>query len=900
MLSELMADLRYRLRALLRRNEVEKELAAEVEFHLEQETRKYLRAGLSPEQARRQARLAFGGVERFKEESREGRGVRALESAAADFRSALRGIRTDPGFALAVILTLALGIGANAAMFGIVDRLLFRPPAYLTDPGATHRVYLASTNRGRERVGGAFEYTRYLDFLRWTRTVEKAAAFGATRLAIGSGLDVREMPVQPVSASYFDFFDARPVIGRFFTTREDTVPRGAAVVVLGYGFWQTRYGGRPDALGQSLQIGPAIYTVIGVAPKGMGGIELREQPVGFIPITTYAGSVDFLGDNTSYYQDYHWGWLGMIVRRKPGVDLAAATADFTGAYLRSWAAEKALGPLPPVEVAKPHVVLASTLPERGPNQTTTAKVAQWLGGVAAIVLLIACANVANLLLARSLRRRKEIALRIALGVSRGRLFRQLLTESLLLAIIGGAAGLAVAHFGGVILRALFLPASEAGHSVVDWRLVGFTAAVTVAAGVLTGLAPLIQARRSDVAETLKAGVREGAYQRSRLRTGLLLLQGTLSVVLLIGAGLFVRSLEKVRSLRLGYDVDPVLYLELHSRGMKATDEQRAALSRRLEEAARNLPGVEAASRAATVPFWSRWSTGLYVPGIDSVQRLGRFTLQTGSPQFFRTMGTRIVQGRGITEQDRAGTPRVIVVSDAMAQLIWPGKDPLGQCIRVEADSLPCSTVVGVAENIKQTGLTDDPGLHYYLAADQFHPESAHLFIRVQGEAAAVRESIRLELQKLMPGSSYLTATPFREIVDPQLESWKLGATLFLAFGGMALLVAAIGLYSVIAYNVAQRTHELGVRIALGAAVGDVLRMVLGQGLAYAAAGVLIGAGVALLAGRWLEPLLFAQSARDPIVFGAVALVLLGTAVAASLVPARRAARVDPSITLRAD
>jgi hypothetical protein len=416
MLSELFADLRYRLRALFRRRSVEQDLADEVAFHLEQETRKLIDQGVPPVEARRRARVAFGGVERVKEESRAGRGVLLFDTLVADLRYAGRTLRSTPGFTAAVALTLALGIGASTAMFGIVDRLLLRPPAYLRNPSTVHRIYLGSIFRGVEHVSAGTEFTRYLDFRRWARTADAMAAFADTRLAIGSGLDVREMPVHAVSASYFDFFSATPVIGRFFTAAEDSVPRGAAVAVLSHGFWQARYGGRADAVGQSLQIGPVVYTIIGIAPRGFLGMADREAPVAFVPITTYAGSfgVEFFRDASSYYTTYHWSWLELLARRKPGVSEAEMTADFTAAYRRSWEAQLAQDPeLGPASTGRPRVVVSSVVSERGPNQSKTTRVAQWLAGVAVIVLLIACANVANLLLARALRRRKEIALRIA-------------------------------------------------------------------------------------------------------------------------------------------------------------------------------------------------------------------------------------------------------------------------------------------------------------------------------------------------------------------------------------------------------------------------------------------------------------------------------------------------------
>ncbi|HXI20980.1 MAG TPA: ABC transporter permease, partial [Gemmatimonadales bacterium] len=456
------------------------------------------------------------------------------------------------------------------------------------------------------------------------------------------------------------------------------------------------------------------------------------------------------------------------------------------------------------------------------------------------------------------------------------------------------------YWGGAALRAMVLPDQGAGYSLADPRTLWFSLLLVVGVGCVTGLAPVLRSRRTDLTTSLKAGTREGGGRRSRARTALLVLQGTLSVVLLVGAGLFVRSLRNVLSIPLGYDVAPVLYINLESRGIVLDDPAAVALRHRMLEAVRESPAVERAALGLNVPFWYSWSASLYVPGIDSVDRLGEFTLQGASPDYFATLGTRILRGRGITERDRKDAPPVVVVSAAMARTLWPGRDPLGQCLRVDADTMPCTTVVGVAEDIKQTSITEDTGLHYYLPIDQYHPASAVLFARVRGDPAAVAEALRRQLQPLMPGDGYVSVTPMRDIVDPELQSWRLGATMFLIFGGLALVLAAIGLYSVIAYDVAQRRHELGVRMALGARGADVVGLVLRDGIRFAVTGVALGGMVALWAGRWLGPLLFAESPRDPLVFGLVALALLAVAALASALPASRAARVDPTVAIRAE
>jgi putative ABC transport system permease protein len=824
-----------------------------------------------------------------------------FENLAQDLRYAMRGLRTKPGFAIAVVSTLGLGIGANAAMFGIVDRLLFRPPPLLRDPASTHRVYVQQTFRGEQRSMEVGRYARYTDLAKWTRSFSRTAGHTRRDLAVGVGDAAREMSIGVVSASFFGFFDAPPALGRYFTPAEDTPPAGSPVAVLSHAMWQTAYGGRRDVLGSTIQIGPTIYTIIGVAARDFVGLWPDKPPAAFIPITSYAAGTGFQVKNVTWWQTYSWGWMSMIAQRKPGVSLTAANADLTNAMLRSYEAQRTEQPnSPPTNVARPRAIAGSILPERGPNASPVTKVATWVGGVSVIVLLIACANVANLLLARALRRRREIALRLALGVTRGRLLSQLLTESVLLALLGGVAGILVAHFAGAVLRASLLERSEAAAGFRDPRTMLFAAAAALAVGLITGLAPLLQARRADLTADLKAGSREGTYHRSHARIALLVVQGALSVVLLVGAGLFVRSLRNVQSLRLGYDVDPVLLISLTMRGVKLDSTATVALRERLLETAKRIPGVVNASRQTAVPFWSTWNMRLYVQGIDSVSRLGEFDLNAVSPEYFATLGTRIVRGRGITDQDTPNAPLVAVVSENMARALWPGKDAIGQCMKVSADTMPCTYVVGIAENIKERSLDADPGYYYYLSVRQFRPHLGGLFVRTRGDAAKLKEAVRRRLQGEMPGASYVTITPFSEIIGSQKRSWHLGATMFVAFGLLAMVLAAVGLYSVMAYNVAQRTHELGVRRALGAQAADVVRLVVTDGLRLAGVGVAIGAGAAFWAGKWVQPLLFNVSSNDPAVFATVAATLVAVALAASWIPALRASRVDPNVALRAE
>jgi predicted permease len=363
----------------------------------------------------------------------------------------------------------------------------------------------------------------------------------------------------------------------------------------------------------------------------------------------------------------------------------------------------------------------------------------------------------------------------------------------------------------------------------------------------------------------------------------------------------MRSLDKVKAMRMGYDATPVILSGRNLRGLQLDDSAKARLGRTLLETAQAIPGVESATWVSSIPFWSTSSTDLYVAGIDTVRKLGRFTFQNASTDYFRTMGTRIVRGRGFTREDRGGAPRIAVVSESMAKVLWPGRDAIGQCMRVHADTMPCTTVVGIAEDIVQRDVTGGQRFHYYLPIDQYSFATGFaLLLRMRGDPVAQQETVRKALQKVMPGASYVTVKSFGQIVDDQRRSWRLGATMFVAFGVLALVVAAVGLYGVIGYNVAQRMHELGVRVALGARSGDILRLVVGQGMRFAVAGVVLGSLLAYGGSRWIEPLLFRQSPRDPAVYAAVGAMLLLVALAASAVPAFRAARADPNTALRSE
>ena len=885
------------------------ELEEELSFHRDAITRDLVARGHDPAAARRAARRTMGNELLMREDARGVWLWPGVEAVWQDAKATVRGLRKSPAFTAGVLLTFALGVGANAAMFSLIDRLMFRPPAMLRDPSSVHRVYLYRQVDGVESEASG-RYARHADLERWTTSFSGVAAFAARQLAVGVGQNARELRVGIVSASFFDFFDAPPAAGRYFTGAEDSPPAGAPVAVLSYAMWQAQYGGRRDAIGSTLQIGASVYTIIGVTPRAFAGLWPLRSPVAYVPVSAYAASEH----PTDWATTYGWAFgLATLVRRRPNVSIAAASADLANAFRQSYRAESAAaGDAAAADrrlaTLRPRALAGPVLVERGPERSNVAKVAAWLAGVSIIVLLIACANVASLLLARALARRREIALRLALGVSRTRLVLQLLTESTMLGLAGSVLGIAVAVWMSGALRASFLPGTEPASIATDSRALLFIGIVSLAVGVCTGILPVLQARRLSLTEDLKSGVRAGTYQPSRARGALIVLQGALSVVLLVGAGLFVRSLGNVRDVRLGFDADSVLVVETAMRDVRLDSARTVALRERLLAAAFTVPGIEHASFQLSVPFAGMTSWPIYVEGIDSVDAFGRFDLNAVSPDYFRTMGTRIVRGRGFEDADIATEQLVIVVGASMAAVLWPGRDALGRCVRVQdrvplrpPETLPCRNVIGVAEDIHTQSLGPETRyFYYYLPASQMRPQEGGLFVRAGGDARQFIEPLRRRLQDEMPGTSYVTVTRLAENLEDETRSWVMGATVFTAFGLLALVLAGLGLYSVIAYAVAQRKQELAVRVALGAAMHDLVTLVVAEGLRLAAAGVAVGAVTAIVAGRWIAPLLFNQSPHDPVVFTTVTAALVLVATMASAIPALRAGRVDPNTALNVE
>jgi len=889
-----------RLEYYLFRARYDREMEEEMRFHLDLRAADHRQDGMSDADARAAAERRFGNRTSLGEHRRSAVGFPTLDTLAQDLRYVVRAIRHAPGFSAMVVITLGLGIGANAAMFGIIDRLLLRGPAHVVDADRVVRVYATETNPDfGESTHSVVGFVTYAHLRDNSKDFADLAVYSKTEVTVGRGPDAHRILIGRASWNFFPVLGVRPVLGRFFSADEDHPPRGENVIVLDEGYWKRSFAGDRNVLGRTMTVGGVTYTIIGVAPQGFTGVELERRDA-WVPI-----SLTYWGPGPNWATGWDASWLQIVGRLEPGVTAEEAGRRATAAYQRAYD-----GPVNHTMRTATMSVAPLRYNSRG-KETTETRVSRWLVAVAAVMLLIACANVANLFLARAARRRREVAVRLALGVGRGRLIRLLVAESTTLGALGGMAGLAVAYAGGRFVRAVLLPNVAWTDATVDVRVLVVTALTAIVTGILVGLAPAVQSTRLELTSSLKSGIREGGAQRSRLRTLLTLTQAALSVVLLVGAGLFVRSLWNVYSLRLGLEPDRVVTVSFDwpaivDESSEARDRERTRQNAFFLEAlarVRAMPGVERAGVVVGTPFQSSNSIALRVPGRDSVPSLpgGGPFIRAVSDDYFATAGTRVLRGRAFTAADVSTGARVAVVNETMARTLWPTRDAIGECLLM--DTMPCSQVIGVVEDTRRFALREEPAMQYYIPLGQERAlgfGGRKLFVRPIGSGAGMADVLRAEMLRLNPALGFVTVQSLQDSLDPQIRPWKLGATMFGLFGGLALLVAAIGLYSVISYLVTQRTHELGVRIALGAQVGNIVGLVVRYGVGLTLAGIAIGTLLAFnMAGR-IEPLLFDTSARNPWVFALVAVTLLVVALLASIVPAWRASRTDPIEALRAE
>ena len=845
--------------------------------------------------------------------------VNRLDLFIQDARYALRGLRLRPGFAAMVIVTLALGIGANVTMFSILDRLLLRAPAHIVDVDRVVQVH--SRWFGRPSVQSSHPYRLYKDLLGVSEFEQVAVTTPSSVVdreyyPLGRGTAATRIPGAQVTPEFFPLLGVRPLRGRFFAEDEAGEVNPRQVAVIGYNFWQRQFNGRDDAIGSTMDLGRDRYTVIGVAPKGFNGVELSDIDV-WIPIAA-AGGLRF-AKGADWATTRNSQWVTIIARLKPGANLAQAEAQATAAFRAGERERVAAATNPsPLFRASPDsqsVELTSILPGKSPRafglsaHSAEMRVSQLLGGVAVIVLLIACANVANLLLVRALGRRREIAVRLALGVTRGRLVQQLLVEGVLLSLAGGAGALLVAQWSSGFIRTMLLGDTSWSGPAIDGRLMLFTAIAAIGTGMLTSLLPALQSVKTELTSSLKAGVRDGGSARSGTRTVLLASQAALAVILLAGAGLFVRSLRNVANTPLGIDIEQVLVAGVQHASVGLSNAEAREVFRQATERATEIPGISAAATSVGLSFGMGWGTSLHIPGREQPTQRNNPSQYAVTPDYFKVLGIRLIDGRLFTASDRMGTPLVTVINETAARTYWPGENPIGQCVRVGADTMPCTTVIGIVSNARRQQLVEAPVTMIYRPLDQLDPATYERSVsffgfsfiaRTTRKPATLAEPLRKLIQSVSAGMPYVEVRPLSDRLGRQTRSWTLGATMFSIFGALSLLLAAIGLYSVVAFTVAQRVHEFGVRVALGATGANLVRLTVVRGVMPVAMGIGAGLVIALLLSRLMNGLLYELSPRDPGVFVGVSLVLLVVAVAASLVPALRATRVDPMLALRSD
>ena len=890
------------LRALFRKRALEAEMAEELAFHLEMEIAENERRGMSAKEARRMAMISFGGAERFTERVREVRWTRWLEDAAADVRYAARMLSRRPGFALAIVLTLGLGIGGTTAIFTVVDALFLRAPEGVANAETLRKIYIARDEGGVQTgvEGGPGSWVDYVNMREHVRSFAAVgASVGSQLVDLGRGAEATQLRADAVSSGYLELLGVRAALGRLIGEEADAPSGDAPVGVISHGMWQTQFGGDRDVLGETLLLNGEMVEIIGVTQKGFTGLNV--EPVDVWLPASMAGPLGMMFDSPDYNWRTNTGMAAIdyIARLAPGVDGETAAGE-AAAVLRH-AAESA-----PSLDPTPGVITGGIMQADAVGGSRAADLSLWLAFVASLVLIIACANVANLLLARAMTRRRELAVRLSMGASRWRVARQHLTESLVLALLGGAAGVLIATWGMRLMEQFPLPPS-AGR--LDARLLLFAFALALFTGLLFGSLPAIRSTQIDLVTGLKdTRISGGGSARNATRRTLVALQVSLSLALLIGAGLFVRSLRQVNSIDVGADIEHLLMVNVDLGRAGYTPDERETFYERAMQRLETVPGVE---RSAMVHFeptdGSGMSVSWSVPGRDAPAWLDEGPyLNLAGAGYFETAGTRILRGRGIEDGDARGEP-VAVVNERMAHVLDDAGDVVGRCVPLgsQVKDGGCTRIVGVAETQRRRYLQDDSRVPMVFLARAQAPNTISwggptLLVRTSGRPEQLAVAVRDALQGLSSDLPFVRVRPVAENIRNQVLPYRLGATLFSLFGILALVLAAVGLYGVLGYFVTERTPEIGIRRSLGAPAASVVRLVVQQGMVPVTAGVLIGLAAAYAGTRFMASLLFGIDARDPASFVGAAAFMICVAAMATLLPAWRAARVSPMVALRQD
>jgi predicted permease len=815
-----------------------------------------------------------------------------------DLRYGARLLLKSPGFTLVAALSLALGIGANTTIFTLINAVLLHPLP-VQDPSQLVSVWTADE---RNAGNGAFGFLQtsplnYRDYRDKNEVFSGLAAHQGIPLNLSGGTgDPQQVFGEIVTGNFFDVLGAKPLLGRGFRPEEDQTPGAALVTVLGYGEWQKRFGGDPSLVGRTITLNGQAFTVVGIMPKEFKGTNAIGAPALWVPYMTYPQTTSgFFRESMDSRRALVFNMTG---RLKPGVTLKQAEANLKtiGAQLaREYPNDNqgrnvTLIPLAQATVNpgfRNNIVMAGGL----------------LMTIVGLVLLIACANVANLLLARASVRQKEIAVRLSLGASRSRLIMQLLTEGTLLALLGGAVGLLLAYWAQDLLwsfRPPFLQA-DAIDLHPDLRVLLFTLGVSLVTGVIFGLAPAIQASRPDLVVELKerSGAPAGSNRLFSLRNCLVAAQVALSLVALIGAGLFLRSMQNAQRTNPGFDADHLASISFDLGAQGYTEERGRQFQRTVLERAASVPGVTGATLAGSVPLFNGgFARTVFLEGQDTTDRRSGKLVQINvvGPKFLETFGIPLMRGRGFSESDQPNTPAVVIINETMARRFWPDEDAVGKRFKFFGQN-NFSLVIGIAKDSKYNFIGEDPTPYIYQPMSQIYQPQLSLIVKA-AQPSAVLGTVRAEVQQLNRNLPLTGIFTLPEIFDQALWAPKMGASLLAIFAALSLLLAVIGIYGVMAYSVSQRTRELGIRMALGASRRDVVRMVVWQGLRLTLMGVAIGLLASFFATRLITTMLFDVSATDALTFIIVPLVLATAALGASYLPALRATRIDPMVALR--
>ncbi len=831
-----------------------------------------------------------------------------MQSLWQDMHYGLRMLMKKPGLTFIAIISLALGIGANTSMFSVVNAVFLRQLP-VPEPDRLMFVYSGTANS----PWSSTSYPNYLNYRDKNKVFSELAAYGRITPSLSSDDRPDLVNGAIVTGNYFAVLGARAMVGRTISPADDSAPNAHPVIVIGYRLWQNRFGGRSDVVGKEVALNGHRFTIIGVMPAGFEGAEILEKCDVYAPMMMQtvvrppSGGFSFDMNPDLLFTRPARGWLRMIGRLKTDVSMQQAQAEIS--------------------------IIASQLEQLFPNENRgiiatlfpvskvdprsyrpLMMVAALLMSVVGMVLLIACANVANLLLARAIARRKEIALRLALGASRWRLIRQLLTESILLALLGGLAGLIIAYWTIDLLQATAPPTGIFSFNLdfsIDGRVLGFTLTLSLLTGILFGLAPALQASRPELLPSLKdeSNLHIQPHRRFPLRNLLVIAQVALSLVLLIGSGLFLRSLHEIQFANPGFDADRVLTTSLRINLLRFTRAQGREFYRQVIERVESIPGVQSASLARIVPISGDTRRGDFVVEgqdereINDRRLRGENDLQTVrmnvvSPKYFQTMGIGLARGRDFTLLDGEGAPSVLIVNESFVRQYSPNQDPLGRRLRFGGPRSPWSEIIGIVRDSKYRTIGEDFGPIAYQPVFQNHETGMTLHTRAAADPMSLAGAVRREINSIEKNLPLTDLQPLTAVIGSAYYPARMGAILIGVFGLLALLLAAVGLYGVMSYAVSQRTREIGVRIALGARASDVLRLVLKEAMTLIIIGMLIGWGSAAALSRLIVNFLYIVGPMDALTFAAIPILLMIVALIASYLPARRAMKVDPMVALR--